>query len=182
MKFVLIIGEGATGKMTVGQELMKITDLRLFHNHMSIEPVLEIFGTFNGPAIERIRRAVFEEFAKTDNYGMIFTYIWAFDQPSDRAYIESVCKIFEPYGTEFYCVELIAPRSVRLARNRSENRLSHKPSKRNTAFTEKLIQNEAQYRCVSLPGEIPFKNYLRIENANVSAADAARIIKEKFAL
>ena len=44
MKLVLIIGAGAVGKMTVGQELMKITNLRLFHNHMMIEPVLEIFG------------------------------------------------------------------------------------------------------------------------------------------
>ena len=39
MKLVIIIGSGAVGKMTVGQELMKITDLRLFHNHMAIEPV-----------------------------------------------------------------------------------------------------------------------------------------------
>ena len=48
MKLVLIIGSGAVGKMTVGQELMKITDLRLFHNHMMIEPVIEVFGGFNG--------------------------------------------------------------------------------------------------------------------------------------
>ena len=33
MKLVLIIGDGAVGKMTVGQELTKITILRLFHNH-----------------------------------------------------------------------------------------------------------------------------------------------------
>ena len=42
VKLVLIIGAGAVGKMTVGQELMKITNLRLFHNHMMIEPVIEI--------------------------------------------------------------------------------------------------------------------------------------------
>ena len=30
MKLVLLIGDSAVGKMTVGQELMKITDLRLF--------------------------------------------------------------------------------------------------------------------------------------------------------
>ena len=29
MKLVLIVGAGAVGKMTVGQELMKITNLRL---------------------------------------------------------------------------------------------------------------------------------------------------------
>ena len=36
MKLVLIVGDGAVGKMTVGQELMKMTGLRLFHNHMTI--------------------------------------------------------------------------------------------------------------------------------------------------
>ena len=44
MKLVFIFGDAAVGKMTVGQELIKITDLRLFYNHMTIEPVLEIFG------------------------------------------------------------------------------------------------------------------------------------------
>lgn len=48
MKLLFLIGDAAVGKMTVGQELMKITDLRLFHNHMTIEPVLEIFGIKNG--------------------------------------------------------------------------------------------------------------------------------------
>lgn len=43
MKLVVIIGAGAVGKMTVGQELAKITDLRLFHNHMGLEMVLDIF-------------------------------------------------------------------------------------------------------------------------------------------
>ena len=47
MKLVVIIGNGAVGKMTVGQELANITGLRLFHNHMSIEPILEIFGEYN---------------------------------------------------------------------------------------------------------------------------------------
>ena len=37
MKLVFILGDAAVGKMTVGQELMKITDLRLFHNNMTIE-------------------------------------------------------------------------------------------------------------------------------------------------
>ena len=36
-KLVLITGPQAVGKMTVGQELTKITNLKLFHNHMSID-------------------------------------------------------------------------------------------------------------------------------------------------
>ncbi len=42
-KLVLICGPQAVGKMTVGQELTKITDLKLFHNHMTIELLLQIF-------------------------------------------------------------------------------------------------------------------------------------------
>lgn len=55
---------------------------------MMIEPVLEIFGDYNSAAIDRLRQVVFEEFAKTDAYGMIFTYLWAFDQESDWEYVK----------------------------------------------------------------------------------------------
>ena len=43
MKFVVIFGPPAVGKMTVGQELAKLTGLKLFHNHMTIELVLNFF-------------------------------------------------------------------------------------------------------------------------------------------
>ena len=50
MKFVIIFGPQAVGKMTVGHELEKVTDLKLFHNHMSIDLVNPIFsyGTDEG--------------------------------------------------------------------------------------------------------------------------------------
>ena len=181
MKLLFLLGDAASGKMTVGQELTKITDLRLFHNHMSIEPVLEIFGYRNARAVNTFREVVFEEFAKSNLYGLIFTYLMAFDDPDDWAYIEHVKSIFEPYGTEFYYVELIAPQSVRLERNASENRLKYKPSKRDIETSNaRLIHDDETHRCISLPGEVKFPNYLRIENENVSAEDAARRIVEAF--
>ena len=183
MKFVFLIGDAAVGKMTVGQELMKITELRLFHNHMTIEPVLEIFGKFNGNAISRLRDVIFEEFAASDNYGMIFTYIWAFDQPSDWESIEHVKQIFAPYNTDFYYVELVAPQAVRLQRNITQNRLVHKASKRNIDVSnQRLIDTDITYRCVSNEGEIPFNNYLRIDNSNLSAEETAQQIKQYFSL
>lgn len=179
MKLVLIIGSGAVGKMTVGQELMKITDLRLFHNHMMIEPVIDIFGTFHAPAIIRLREVVFEEFLKSDKAGMIFTVMWAFDMPSDREYVMNIASKFD----EVYCVELIADQSVRLMRNKTENRLQNKASKRDVSASDKRILNEdANHRLVSEPGEIPFENYLRIDNTSFSADEVAKMIKEKFAL
>lgn len=166
MKLVFLIGNAAVGKMTVGQELMKRTDLRLFHNHMTIELVLEVFGSFQRSVVNRLRQVIFEEFAKSDCYGMIFTYMWAFDQPSDWEYIEHVKEIFRDYGTEFYYVELIAPQEVRLQRNGTENRLRHKASKRDIESSNaRLIGDDQRFRCVSREGEIPFENYLRLDNS-----------------
>ena len=183
MKLVLLFGNGAVGKMTVGQELMKITDLRLFHNHMMIEPVLEIFNEFRGSTIQRLRQVIFEEFAKTDHYGMIFTYMWAFDMQSDWDYIDWVKGIFGLPEEDVYYVELIAPQEVRLDRNVTENRLKHKSSKRQIeASNARIVRDDANHRCESLPGEITHPNYLRLENANLPAAEAARIIKEHFNL
>ena len=183
VKLVFIIGDAAVGKMTVGQELMKITKLRLFHNHMTIEPVIEIFGRYDGKTIAEMRDLIFRNFAASENEGMIFTLMMDFDMPSEWAYLEHVKGIFEPYGSEFYYVELIAPQAIRLKRNVSENRLKHKASKRDVeSSNRRLIDDDQNHRCVSNIGEIPFENYLRIENSNLEADAAARLIKETFHL
>ena len=176
MKLVLIIGAGAVGKMSVGQELMKITNLKLFHNHMMIEPVIDVFGTFKGDTISKLREVIFEDFVQTDNEGMIFTFMWAFDMQSDWEYIKNLVKKFD----EVYCVELIASQEVRLERNKTENRLDHKASKRDIEASNKRLLNEDSHRLVSYEGEIPFKNYLRINNENIEANEVAKMIKEKF--
>ena len=177
MKLVLIIGAGAVGKMTVGQELMKITNLRLFHNHMMIEPVLEIFGEFKSDTILKLREVVFDDFIKSDFDGMIHTLMWAFDMQSDWEYVQNLAKKFD----EVYCVELIASKEVRLKRNVTENRLKNKASKRDIeASNNRILVGESKYRLVSYENEIPFKNYLRINNENIEACEVAKIIKQKF--
>ncbi len=183
MKLVFIIGDAAVGKMTVGQELMKITGLRLFHNHMTIEPVIEIFGKYDGKTVFELRDVVFTNFAASDAYGMIFTLMMDFDMPSEWEYLEHVKSIFAPYGTEFYYVELIAPQEIRLQRNVSENRLKYKASKRDIEISnQRLINDDKKHRCVSREGEFTFENYLRIDNSDKEPSEVAKFIKESFNL
>ena len=168
------------GKMTVGQELQKITDLRLFHNHMTIEPVLEIFNDFNVDVILKLRYLIFEEFVKTQNYGMIYTCMWAYDCQEDWDIMNKILGIFE--GAEIYCVELTAPLDVRLQRNVTENRLKNKASKRNIEASNARLIHYANQRFISRDGEIPIQNFMRIDNSNLDADVVARMIKEKFDL
>lgn len=181
MKLVLLFGDAAVGKMTVGQELMKMTKLRLFHNHMTIEPVVEVFGYYEPNVVLRLRHVFFEEFLKTDNEGLIFTFMWAFNQPEDWAYVKQITDLFESHGATTYYVELNAPLDVRLERNKTANRLQHKPTKRNLDESEARVKREfAKYRCVSQEGEIPFANYLRIDNTYLTPNEAAQRIKSHF--
>ena len=53
--------------------------------------------------------------------------------------------------------------------------------KRNIDWSNKLLlRDDERYRCVSMEGEIPYSNYLRIDNSEISARDAAVIIKRAF--
>ena len=183
MNLIVLIGSGAVGKMTVGQELMKITDYRLFHNHHMIEPVIEIFGKFDGALVTKLREDVFDAFLKTDYTGMIFTYMWAFDLQSDWDYIKNVADKFEATGGTVYYVELVADRAVRIERNKTENRLKNKASKRDITVSEdRMIREETKYRLVSNEGEIPFENYMKIDNTDLEPAQVAQMIKDRFDL
>ncbi len=185
MKFVLIFGPQAVGKMTVGQELAKRTELKLFHNHMTLEMLSPIFGF--GPETWRLstlfRFEIFKAVADSDLEGMIFTFVWAFNEQEDWDFVESICRIFEEKGGDLYFVELEANLDSRLERNKTPNRLEHKPSKRNIEWSDNELKTSMnKYRLNSLEGEIDKKNYIKINNTDKSAIEVAKIIMEKFKL
>jgi hypothetical protein len=183
LKLLFLFGDAAVGKMTVGQELMKITDLRLFHNHMTIEPVIEIFGQHRRNTTQRLCEVIFEDFAVSDCYGMIFTFMWAFDCQADWDYIAHVGDIFKKQNADIYYIELVAPQEIRLQRNATENRLKNKPSKRDIEISnQRLLIDDHKHRCVSNDGEITFENYIKIDNTDLAPDTAAKMIKEHFSL
>ncbi|WP_163103033.1 AAA family ATPase [Peribacillus alkalitolerans] len=186
MKFIHIFGPQAVGKMTVGQELAKITDLKLFHNHMTIDLVNHFFdySTNEGKRLVKLfRQEIFEEVSKSNLYGMIFTYVWMFDLESDWDYVKRLSQLFESRGGSVYYVELEADLEERLERNKSPNRLEHKPKKRDIEWSENdLKRTMEKHRLNSLEGEITFSNYIKINNTSLNAVDVAKIIKERFHL
>ena len=184
MKFIIIVGPQAVGKMTVGHELEKTTKLKLFHNHLTIELVNPFFdySTEAGKRLVKLfRREMFEEFAKSDMYGVIFTFVWRFDVQVDWDYVEQMSNIFESKGGEVYIVELQADLEERLTRNITPHRLEHKATKRNIKWSEEHLKSTAESnRLNSVDGEVKKKNYIKINNTQLSAADTAKIIQDHF--
>ncbi|MBS4178954.1 AAA family ATPase [Lederbergia citrea] len=185
MKFILIFGPQAVGKMTVGHELEKITELKLFHNHMTIDLVQPFFG-FSAEMwrlSSLFRHEIFEAVSRSDLPGLIFTYVWALDQQGDWDYVDKICNVFESKGAVVYFVELEADIEERLERNKSPHRLEHKPTKRNIKESEHHLRSTMEkYRLNSLEGEITKENYIKINNTHLSAEEVAKVIKEKFRL
>lgn len=186
MKFILITGPQAVGKMTVGQELVKLTNLKLLHNHMTIELLTKIFN-YSRDSFRRLneefRVQIFEEFAKSDQEGLIFTTTWDFDSKEDWKMMYRFIDIFKKYNSDIYIIELESTLDERLKRNKTENRLANKASKRDLEWSEKdLLKSIEKYRFNSKPNEIEEENYLRINNTDLSAEAVALIIKEKFKL
>jgi hypothetical protein len=184
---VIILGPHAVGKMTVGQELAKITELRLFHNHMSIELTRKLFAHSEkewSVLNETIRKTVFELFAKGDFPGLIFTYMCAFDLQEELDYVTNIIDLFKSNGANCCVVELCADFEERLVRNKSENRLLHKQSKRDLAWSEgEMRKTSEKYRLNSYDGEsLPFENYIKINNTTLAPDEVAKMIQTHFAI
>jgi hypothetical protein len=183
---VFIVGPPAVGKMTVGYELAARTGLKLLHNHQTIELVLPFFP-FGTPPFRRLvhefRRRICEEVAASGPPGLIFTYVWAFDQVSESATLEELAAIFTGHGGRVVYVELEATQAERLRRNETEFRLAQKPSKRDVAASRRrLLENDAAYQLNSAGRFDGRPDYLRLENTSLPAAEAAERIIARFSL
>jgi len=185
-KFVVIIGPQAVGKMTVGQELSKLIGYKLLYNHMTIEMVRLIFDydkSAYGRMNQLIRYEIFKEFSKSNEKGIIFTGCFDFgkDFEEEKEETDKWMELFE----ESYVIELETTLEERLKRNKTANRLEHKVSKRDLEWSEnELLKSLEKHILNSVEGEGEkiFKNYMKINNTNISAEEVAKMIKEKFNL
>jgi hypothetical protein len=183
---LIITGPPAVGKMAVGHEIATRTGLRLFHNHMAIEPALRFFEFGTPPfhrLVEGFRSSVFEEVAASDLPGLIFTYVWAFDHPEDHEAVRRYAAPFTSRGGGVRYVELAATLEERLRRNEGEFRLAEKPSKRDReASKQGLLALDTKYR-MNTDGEFDGRpDYLRLDNTHLPPAAAAEQIISHFSL
>lgn len=181
---VVIIGPPAVGKMTVGQALAQHTGFPLLHNHVVADMVATLFpvGT---PEFTRLNTQIttqlVSELLRTYPAGLILTRTHDFDNPRDAEMMALLLALVSGARTEIGFVELIAPLDVRLVRNRTENRLAQKPSKRDLVESEARVRRNDSRRFQPPGGVLPWPGRrLQIDNSDLSPAEVAARIAEAW--
>src|SRR5438876_10082901 len=106
MKLVFIYGPPACGKLTVATELAKLTDFRLFHNHVSIQFVQSLFEFGTRPfwrLTDKYRTAMIEEAAK-EGVDTIFTCVYG--KTTDDPFVRRIIRKVNSYAGKVCFVRL----------------------------------------------------------------------------
>jgi cytidylate kinase len=181
-QLVMILGPSAVGKMTVGQELANITGYKLLTHNMVVDLLTHIFP-FGTTAYGRLKRqfeiSLIDAAAETGT-SLIFTFGLVFSAPNSRTIIDELSAPFVDRGGRVSYVELAAPLDVRLARNQTPNRHAHKRTDWSTQEQLRKIDGWGRWNS---SGDFPYpEQHIVIDNSELSAESAARVIVDRFQL
>lgn len=183
---MVIFGPPAVGKMTVGRAVCERSNFKLFLNHHTIEPLADVFGMGTAPfraLTGEFRRRVIEEAAAAE-VALILTMVWNLGGIEDARWVSELVAPYADAGLPISFVELAADLETRLGRNRGEDRLLAKPSKRNLAWSDAHLHERENWAMNTDPtvplaadGVLAAHRHLRLDNCQPDPqASAERIV------
>jgi hypothetical protein len=175
MDLIFIHGPAAAGKLTIGRELSRVTGLRLFHNHLTVDAVAAVFDFGTEPFVvlrEQIWLAVFREAARR-NTSIIFTFTP--ERTVRTSFIQEMLEIATAAQGNVRFVELTCPMDELERRIEDVSRAEFGKLRSRTLFRELDRAGDFQYP------ELPDSG-LTIDTSQTNPAQAAARICEFFSL
>jgi chloramphenicol 3-O-phosphotransferase len=174
MKLVFIYGPPASGKLTVAEELAKLTGYPVFHNHLTRDLVQGIYpGNLVGnyELVDTLREAVLTYSARHGT-SIIFTFVY--DGPADDTVVRKRIETVTANGGDVLLVELYAPHDVLLTRVSDASRMKHK----------KLTDRETLASLLErIPyPSLPYRGVLKIDTSKHAPTEAAALIVGHYEL
>lgn len=176
MNLIFIYGPPASGKLTVAEEIAKLSGYKLFHNHLTQDLVRELYPEFNElrfKLVDKIRLDIFEYTAENDT-NLIFTYVYSGDEEDD-AFITETVKVVHRAGGNVLFIELTAPNATLLERVANESRQRFHKLK-----DSKILQK--QLEADQYNKSILYSGILKIDTSLSAPIDTARSIMRHYQL
>lgn len=176
MKFILVYGPPAVGKLTVATALAKHTGFKLFHNHLTINVVTAIFefGTEDYyRTLHKIRVDLIEAAAQSDVQGMIMTGVY---RPTLLPAVMDYENLMHRNNGEMLFVRLFCDYAELARRVTNEDRKQY----------NKLSTIEGLNRKLESMGEtfsvVPDREHLSIDTGKLQPEEAAKAIQQYYDL
>ncbi len=176
MNLIFIYGPPASGKLTVAEQLSKITNYKIFHNHLTNDLVNSVFDYGTDIFIKfvhKYRLDLIETAAKQKINGLIFTFVYYKDE--DDKFIREIVRKVKKHNGMVYFVQLICSRGELFRRVKDESRKGFSKIKKTKILNELMNSHD-------LFSGVPYKQNIKIDNTNLSPNKVAKIIKEKYKL
>ena len=175
MKVVVLYGPPAVGKLSVARELAKITDFKVFHNHVRndiIEQFLEYKHKKFFDYAHKISRVIYD-LALNENINLIVTSCYA--KGDDDALHKRFLKSMRKKGVTVYHAQLLCDEKELFKRVKHESRKEF-----GKINNEKGLKNTLKKYDLLSP--IQFVDNFVIDNTALSPKKAAKMIKKHFGL
>lgn len=178
MKLVFIYGPPATGKLTIAQELIKLTSFKLYHNHLAVDLVESLFDR------EKYKHLFFSLIAEVNLFmltkavkenipGIIMTSCYI--HPDEDDFIKNLIDTVTKHGGEVNFVQVICDETELVKRVVESSRKKfgklHDPEKLIHFLHEKDLNHKINHT-----------QSMSIDNTKISAKKVAHKIKDHFNL
>ncbi|MDD5331590.1 MAG: AAA family ATPase [Candidatus Nanoarchaeia archaeon] len=176
MKLIFIYGAPASGKLTIAKEISKVTGYKIFHNHLTLDFLDEIFGENKKgfwEAVDEIRLTVFEKAARSKIKGLIFTY--GSINHNNFEFLKKVIERIEKYKGKVCLVNTKCSEKELLKRIKSKSRKEYNKLKNSKELRKILLTWDFETK-------IPSKKTLEIDTEVLSPKRAAQKIIKYYKL
>jgi hypothetical protein len=154
MKQIFLFGPPAVGKLTVALELARLTQYRLFHNHLTVDLVSSLFPFGSEPFValrEQIWLAAFSEAARHD-VSLIFTF--APERTVSPGFAQRALEVVKSAGGETVFVELTCSEEALEARLTDPSRSEF--AKLVSVAEYRTLRKEGAFTFPRIPADVSF--------------------------
>lgn len=170
MDLIVLYGPPASGKLTVGRELARLSGYALFHNHLVVDTVSAVFE-FGTDAFIRLREEVwlrvFEEAAQA-NKSLIFTF--APERTVRPSFIPEAVRRIETHGGRVRFVEL------RCTEAELERRMEDASRREFGKLSSVTLYRELRDRGALTYDSLPSAPHATVDTDSATAEESARSI------